>query len=79
MKERDMRKELLGVGDRLVGIITPAGDHYRAGARGVMSIGVNQLPGPMGFYLVANIIYETDAPDLIIPLHLAQEIFVSNP
>lgn len=74
-----MSKELLRVGDRLVGLITPAGDHYRAGAKGIMSIGVNQLPGPMGFYLVANIIFETDAPDVIIPLHNALEIFVSNP
>lgn len=74
-----MSKELLHVGDRLVGVITPAGDHYRAGSRGVMSIGVNQLPGPMGFYLVANIIFESDQADVIIPLHLAQEIFVLNP
>lgn len=74
-----MRKELLGVGDRLTGIITPAGDHYRAGAKGVTSIGVNELPGPMGFYLVANIIYEDHRSDVIIPLHLAQEIYVLNP
>lgn len=74
-----MDKELLHVGDRLTGVITPAGDHYRAGAKGVMSIGVNQLPGPMGFYLVANIIYEDNRSDVIIPLHLAQEIYVLNP
>lgn len=74
-----MTKELLRVGDRLLGIITPAGDHYRTGSRNVMSIGVNQLPGPMGFYLVANIIFETDTPDVIIPLHFAQEIYVVNP
>lgn len=74
-----MAKELLRAGDRLIGIMTPAGDHYRAGARNVMSIGISELPGPMGFYLVANVIFETDAPDVIIPLHMAQEIFVSNP
>jgi len=73
------KRELLGVGDRLLAVMTPAGDHYRAGARGVMSIGVNQLPGPMGFYLVANIIFETDQADIIIPLHLVQEIYVVNP
>lgn len=74
-----MARELLTVGDRLLGVITPAGDHYRAGSRGVMSIGVNQLPGPMGFYLVANVTFETDQADVIIPLHLVQEIFVINP
>lgn len=74
-----MSKELLHVGDRLVGVITPAGDHYRAGSKGVLSIGVNQLPGPMGFYLVANIVYEDDRTDVIIPLHHVQEIFVLNP
>lgn len=74
-----MAKEILGVGDRLIGVITPAGDHYRVGARNVMSIGVQQLPGPMGFYLVANILFETDAPDIIIPLHALSEIYVSNP
>ena len=74
-----MSKELLCIGDRLLGVITPAGDHYRAGAKGVLSIGVNQLPGPMGFYLVANIIFENDNADVIIPLHLVQEIYVLNP
>lgn len=74
-----MEKELLSVGDRLIGVITQAGDHYRAGSRNVRSIGVNQLPGPMGFYLVANIIFDTDAPDVIIPLHAVSEIYVSNP
>jgi len=74
-----MSRELLVVGDRLTGIITPAGDHYRAGAKGVMGIGVNQLPGPMGFYLVASVIYEDDRADVIIPLHLAQEIYTLNP
>jgi len=72
-------KELLGVGDRLTRIITPAGDHYAAGSRGVMSIGVNQLPGPMGFYLVANICFEDDRADIIVPLHFVQEIYVLNP
>jgi hypothetical protein len=74
-----MSKQLLGVGDRLLGVITPAGDHYRAGSKGVMSIGVNQLLGPMGHYLVANVIYEDDRADVILPLHLVQEIYVVNP
>jgi hypothetical protein len=73
-----MSKELLRAGDRLTAVMTPAGDHYRAGSKGVMSIGVHELPGPMGFYLVANITYESGT-DVIIPLHLAQEIFVLNP
>jgi hypothetical protein len=74
-----MARELLNVGDRIVGIITPGPMHYRAGSKGVLSIGVNQLPGPMGFYLVANVIYEDDRHDVIIPLHIALEIYVSNP
>ena len=46
--------------------------------QGVVSIGVNQLPGPMGFYLVANIVRE-EGTDIIVPLHMAEGFTVSNP
>lgn len=74
-----MARQLLDVGDRLVGITAPGTIQYRAGSKGVLSIGVDQLPGPMGYYLVANVIFQDDRADLIIPLHAAEEILVSNP
>lgn len=74
-----MSKELLGVGDRLVQVVAPGPTVYRAGSKGVLSIGVNQLPGPMGFYLVANIIFETDRADEIVPLHMCESVAVNNP
>lgn len=73
-----MSRELLNEGDRLISVITPGGDHYHAGAKGITSIAVQKLPGPMGEYLVANIISER-GPDVIIPLHAALEIRVNNP
>ena len=73
-----MKRELLGVGDRLVSVWLPGDTHYNAGKQGIVSIGVNQLPGPMGFYLVANIICE-DSADIIVPLHMAEGFTVSNP
>jgi hypothetical protein len=71
-------RELLNVGDRLISITTNDGASYNATKRGVISIGVGQLPGPMGFYLVANVVTE-DGPDVIVPLHMASEFRVSNP
>jgi hypothetical protein len=72
-------RELLAVGDRLISIGARGDSQYRTGKQGVMSIGINRLPGPMGFYLVANVIFENDHPNVIIPLHMAEEIQVSNP
>jgi hypothetical protein len=71
-------RELLGVGDRLISVTTNDGSTYNATKAGIVSIGVNQLPGPMGFYLVANIQTER-GPDIIVPLHTASEFRVSNP
>lgn len=73
-----MKRELLGVGDRLVSVWVPGEVQYHAGKQGVVSIGVNQLPGPMGFYLVANIVRE-EGTDIIVPLHMAEGFTVSNP
>lgn len=71
-------RELLNVGDRLISITTGDGSAYNTTKRGVVSIGISQLPGPMGFYLVANVVTE-DGPDVIVPLHMASEFRVSNP
>jgi hypothetical protein len=73
-----MSRQLLGVGDRLIAITTNDGTTYNATKAGIVSIGIDQLPGPMGFYLVANVIPE-DGPDIIVPLHMASEFRVSNP
>lgn len=72
-------QQLLNEGDRLVGIIAPGPQVYRAGVKGVESIGVHELPGPMGAYLVANVTYGDGAPDVIVPLHHCSEIFIQNP
>ena len=74
-----MSRELLNVGDRLVQVVAPGPTVYRAGSKGVLSIGVSQLPGPMGFYLVANIIFETDRADEIVPLYMCESVSVLNP
>jgi hypothetical protein len=73
-----MKRELLNVGDRLISITTSDGSTYNATKAGIVSIGVAQLPGPMGFYLVANVVPE-GGPDIIVPLHTASEFRVSNP
>ncbi|WP_176358537.1 hypothetical protein [Mycobacterium persicum] len=72
-------RDLIGEGDRLTSIVAPGSISYVAGRKNVMSIGVRKLPGPMGYYLVANVIFEDDQPDIIIPLHGAEEFRVSNP
>lgn len=74
-------RELLEVGDRLISVTTPGegGQYFKAGTDKVLSIAVNRLPGPMGFYAVANIIFDDDRPDLIIPLHMAASVEVLNP
>ncbi|MBV7408717.1 hypothetical protein [Maritimibacter sp. DP1N21-5] len=47
----------------------------KVGRNGVTRIVVKQLAGPMGFYDVAVIVREdTDEPDEIIPLHMAEFI-----
>lgn len=74
-------RELLEVGDRLISVTTPGqnGRCWRVLHDKVMSIGVDRLPGPMGFYVVANIVFDDDRADLIIPLHMAEGIEVLNP
>jgi hypothetical protein len=78
---KHMARELLNVGDRLISVQTPGqnGNCWKVGSAKVLSIGVDQLPGPMGFYLVANIVFESMGPDLIIPLHMTEGIEVLNP
>lgn len=72
-------RDLIGEGDRLTSVVAPGTIAYNAGSKGVMSIGVRKLPGPMGHYLVANVLFEDDRPDIIIPLHNCEEFRVLNP
>lgn len=75
------QKQLLHVDDRLISVSLPGEDlgrfTYKVGNGGVYSIGVHQLPGPMGFYLVANITFK-EGPDLIVALHNALHFEVLN-
>lgn len=72
-------KQLLRVGDRLVSVwLAGSNSNYDAGKQGIISIGIDELPGPMGMYLVANILRD-NGPDVIIPLHMAEGFMVSNP
>lgn len=73
-----MAREILNVGDRLISITTHDGGTYNAHKAGVTSIGIDQLPGPMGFYFVAYVLTD-DGPDIIVPLHTANEFRISNP
>lgn len=78
-----MSRTLLDIGDRLISVWTaPSVDGFQQGGTvggEVRSIHVDQLPGPMGFYLVAVITFESSKADKIIPLHMAQTIEVLNP
>lgn len=68
-----MSAELLSVGDSLHSVWCPDGMvGGEVGRNGVVAIIVDQLPGPMGWYLVARI--KREGRDSIIPLHMAAEI-----
>lgn len=73
-----MSRELLEVGDRIWSIREQGEAPMIAGKKGIISIAVNRLPGPMGFYAVAVVCRE-EGPDQIFPLHMLAEIQVSNP
>lgn len=64
-------------GNRLISVMTPGqgGSLYHVGG-GIMSITVVELPGSGGFYLAADIRYEDERPDLVIPLHMAESFEV---
>lgn len=55
---------------------------FRVGDGMTQSVTIGQLPGPMGFYLVAIIAPRRDVPalkdcpDTIIPLHMAESFDV---
>lgn len=76
-------QQILADGDRLISISLPGEDlgkvTYQAGRHKVTSIGVRELPGPMGMYLVANVIFDDGRPDLIAPLHSLRSFEVLNP
>ena len=76
-------KQLVDEGDRLTSISFPGEDvgrvTYAVGGHGVTSIGVCQLPGPMGVYLVANVIFDDGRADVVAPLHTLRSFEVLNP
>jgi hypothetical protein len=76
-------RALLNEGDRLISISLPGEDlgrtTFKVGTGRVSTIGVHELPGPMGNYLVANITFDTEGPDRIVPLHMALHFEVLNP
>lgn len=73
-----MSRELLEVGDRIWSIREPGEVPMIAGKKGILSIAVNRLAGPMGWYVVA-VVCRDNGPDQIFPLHQLVEIQVSNP
>ena len=81
MESKAMTKDqLVGDGDRLIAIYLSDGPPtYKAGQGKCLSIGVYELPGPMGNYLVANVIFEDARPDFIAPLHSLAAFEVLNP
>jgi len=50
---------------------------WTVGYKGVIAITVGQLAGPMGFYDVAIIKREGES-DLLMPLHMAEEITLAE-
>ena len=73
-----MNTSMLNKGDKLAAIWGPADAEGgqsggQVGTLGVTDITIDQLAGPMGFYLVA--VLKRDAwPDAIVPLHMAETI-----
>lgn len=66
-------RELLEVGDALKSIREPGVGPLCANKKGVTSITVDRLAGPMGFYVVAIVKWES-ATEQIFPLHMMIEI-----
>lgn len=78
-------RELLEVGDRLNWVWGPYSDACgsqsggRVGYDQVETIVVDRLAGPMGWYVVAVIKRSNGAPDVILPLHMAETFAVMPP
>ncbi len=75
-------KQLVDEGDRLTSISFPGEDLGRVTygvGKGITSIGVRKLPGPMGYFLVANVIFEDGRADVVAPLHMLRSFDVLNP
>ena len=73
---------MIAVGDSLIAVWADEGQTGgKVGSRGVLSITVDQLPGPMGYYFVAVLKCDNNEPwesapptESIIPLHMASEV-----
>ena len=73
-----MNTSMLNKGDKLTAIYGPTDadggmSGGEVGRHDVTDITIDQLAGPMGFYLVAVVKRET-WPDFIMPLHMAETI-----
>lgn len=73
-------RELLEVGDRLGAVRGPFSNESgtqaggRVGYDQVETITVDRLAGPMGWYVVAIIKRSNGAPDVVMPLHMAESL-----
>ncbi len=68
-------KKTIEFGDRLISVqmpATPEGYALWHVGGGIRSITVGKLPGPMGYYLTAQITFDDDRADIVIPLHMAE-------
>lgn len=83
MKPVIRERELLEVGDRLVGVWGPySEDGSQVGGKigwdSIEVITVDRLAGPMGWYVVAVIKRSNGAPDVVLPLHMAESFEVET-
>jgi len=78
-------RELLEVGDRLNGVWGPYSEQCGTQSGGkigydqVETITVDRLAGPMGWYVVAVIHRSNGAPDVVLPLHMAESFEIIQP
>lgn len=71
-----MRTELQ-IGDRLISV-TVGQTTYDVrqkiiGPMKVREITIGQMTGPMAYYLTAQVTFEGSEPDIVIPLHMAEQ------
>ena len=66
-------RELFEIGDALKSVREPGEAPLLANKKGVTSIVVDRLPGPMGFYVVAVVKWESGT-EQIFSLHMLVEI-----
>lgn len=65
-------RDELHIGDRLTAIKLPGSSRIGVGRAGVRSITLRQFTGPMAYWLAAQVQFDDDRADMIIPLHMAE-------